>query len=312
MPRMKVQIGYLNIGAFVAMAVLLMTSVSLLFGFSRFLRRTTTYVTYFKEVDRGLQRDSAVYYKGISVGKVSSIRLCRPATNQYIEVCMRIDASADFEVNDNTYIQLETPLIAGPASLTIFDYVDEGIPSSEWLDFEPQLPAIRSVSSPIQKLRYKLESLLGKLVDFDITAIQTNLLNVMDAVENRLADKRLDETVDALHDIAQRAAVLVSNVDPEVVAETLTSLQGASSNLLALSATVERALNSNYLARLSHNSEAAISQMPSLLSDVHRTANEIREVSASIKKLSDRMHNNPSDVVFSDPVPKSETIGDAQ
>ena len=73
-----------KIGLFVVTALLLAVVVTVWLGASRYFEKSKPYVAYFSESVQGLEVDSPVKFRGVSVGRVRGVRMA--PDNKLIEV----------------------------------------------------------------------------------------------------------------------------------------------------------------------------------------------------------------------------------
>jgi phospholipid/cholesterol/gamma-HCH transport system substrate-binding protein len=98
-----------SVGLFLIVGVAIIIVGVVWFGMTGYLQKGRLWVAYFDESVQGLDRDSAVKYRGVNVGRVYSIGIA-PDEN-LIEVLMQIDV--DVEIESQIAAQLKTVGITG-------------------------------------------------------------------------------------------------------------------------------------------------------------------------------------------------------
>jgi len=303
-------------------AIVAMTSVSLLFCAGSFFKRTRLCVTYFDRLEVNLQNGATVYYEGIGVGKVVKIEIVRPATNTYVKVTMKISSEIGLPLD----LRVETwgPLVVGPAHLKLVESSDdEEMSSCPYLDFDvPESPrliqskrsdmdiCVKTLKDNMPKIVNNAYLLLTSLQDIDVLGLQSNLMTMMENVNTRLTDQRIDDALNSIGYVAMRSASIVSNMPEHDAVEAFQNMRSAASNLVVVSARINHMLDTNYLRRVSRNVDASTAQLPALVADMQRCISDVRVLARSLNIISTRLEHNPSDMVWGEPEPKSERLGE--
>ena len=98
-----------KVGLFMASGISIALISFIWLGMSRFLEKGRNYVTYFNESVQGLQRDSPVKYRGVSIGRVERIEVA--PDSKLIQVVLKIDSGHTLE--KDTVAQLKAVGITG-------------------------------------------------------------------------------------------------------------------------------------------------------------------------------------------------------
>ncbi len=185
---------------------LVLVGVVMILGFSYWLLKptveteTTRYNIYFDESVLGLNVDAPVKYRGISVGKVSHLRISQ-SNSERVEV--RITILKSTPIKENTVARLTAQGITGLSYINLSignndapalacsdneEYpVIQSVPSF-FEDFEKSLD---SVSSKLAKTLTRTEELLNDDNQRQINILLTKSANFMDKLDRLLDEKTI-------------------------------------------------------------------------------------------------------------------------
>ena len=210
---------------------LVLVGVTLILGFTYWLlkptvdERTSTYNIYFDESVLGLNIDAPVKYRGISVGKVTKLRIS-PLNSEQVQVQIKILTSTP--IKENTAAKLTAQGITGLSyiNLSMGDHnavalvaregeeypVIKSIPSF-FEDFEKSLG---SVSSKLSKTLAKTEELLDEENQEQITLLLMRSAKVMDRIDKLLSDEMIESvhgSTKNLESASRKIDAMVPNID---------------------------------------------------------------------------------------------------
>ncbi len=143
---------------------LVILGFTLMIGFSYWLLKpsvedeNTNYLIYFQESVLGLNIDAAVKYRGISVGKVSRLRI-NPRNSEEVEVLITILKSTP--IKSSTVAKLTSQGITGLSYINL-NLGDNGAPSLKAEDGQ-LYPVIKSEASFLERFGQSLDSVSEKL-----------------------------------------------------------------------------------------------------------------------------------------------------
>lgn len=222
---MNNKVNYTVVGLIVLMGV------TLILGFSYWLlkptvdEQTSIYDIYFDESVLGLNIDAPVKYRGISVGKVTKLRIS-PLNSEQVYVQIKILSNTP--IKENTAAKLTAQGITGLSyiNLSMGDHnavalvaregeeypVIKSIPSF-FEDFEKSLG---SVSSKLSKTLAKTEQLLDDENQEQITLLLSRSANVMDRVDKLLNDEMIESvhgTARNLESASNKIDAMIPNID---------------------------------------------------------------------------------------------------
>ncbi|MEN8302539.1 MAG: MlaD family protein [Campylobacterota bacterium] len=204
---------------------LVLIGVAMILGFSYWLLKptveteTTRYNIYFDESVLGLNMDAPVKYRGISVGKVSRLRIS-PTNSERVEVQITILKSTP--IKESTVARLTAQGITGLSYINL-SMGDHGAPALVSLDDE-EYPVIKTVPSFFEDFEKSLDSVSSKLAK---TLTRTEqLLN--------------DDNQKQINVLLTRSANFMEKLDRILDEKTIVSLQKSAKNLESFSSKADR------------------------------------------------------------------------
>ena len=200
---------------------LVLVGVAMMLGFSYWLLKptveteTTKYNIYFDESVLGLNMDAPVKYRGISVGKVSRLRIS-PTNSERVEVQITILKSTP--IKESTVARLTAQGITGLSYINL-SMGDHGTPAlvcesdaeypviksvpSFFEDFEKSLD---SVSSKLSKTLTKTEQLLNDDNQKQVNLLLTRSASFMDKLDRLLNDKTINSFHNSMENLESASA----------------------------------------------------------------------------------------------------------
>jgi phospholipid/cholesterol/gamma-HCH transport system substrate-binding protein len=260
----------LTIGIFVILGVLLGVAAIIWIGASSFFQKGQTYVAYFDESVQGLQKDSAVKFRGVEVGRVEDIRVA--PDNRLIGVVMKINMRNNLQ--KNAVAQLKAAGITGIMFVEL-DLKKPGEPDlSPKIDFPSEFPIIATRPSEIQRLITGINEIVKKFNEIDTKGISSQLIATTKAIEELIKGKQ--------------------------VTSILTRVNKAAGNLEGLTAQANKSLGQADLEQVL----AAARDTRDLARQLRTTGNNLQQSSATLDKLLQRLYDRPSDLLFGKPPKK--------
>lgn len=303
---MDEKVNFAVVGVFVlALGAALIAGVLWLSSGGAYRRAYDTYHTYIGESVSGLSRDAPVRYRGVEVGRVRKMAL---APTQAEQVQLTLD------IEHGTPVKQDTVAVLRVQGLTGIAYVElsGGSPDSPELVAHPgeEYAVIRSRPSLMVRLDSAVTTLLTNL-----NRISHSLGALLDA-ENRLQIKQTLGDVRVLsRTLAARSAAIDSGLAD--AARTLNNTARLSGDLPRLVERVQQSADrfdrmTNEVARAGANvgttlagARADLRQAAGeTLPEVRLLASELREVTASLRRFSEQLEQNPSMLLYGGPAIK--------
>lgn len=295
------------LGLFVTLGVLIGVAVIIWVGASKYFEKGSRYATYFDESVQGLQRDSAVKYRGVDVGRVEVIRVA--PDNRLIEVIMKIDLRDDVERN-----AVSTLRVAGITGI-VYVELDRREPDdpdlSPRIDFASEYPIIPSKPSQIRQIFSGIDEIIEKLKQVDLEGLAKSITRSATAAENLLAGPRTQKVMANLESISanlDQAVARVEKITEEgrlggIVDETRSALVEARS----LIATTRDEIKAMRLAETAEKANRVVDNLSRTsrptARDFQIMSDNLRRASETLERLLERLEGNPSDLLFSSSPP---------
>jgi phospholipid/cholesterol/gamma-HCH transport system substrate-binding protein len=302
------------VGLFVVIGFVITFIAVVWLGLSHHLEKGRFFVAYFDESVQGLNKDSPVKYRGVSIGRVGSITVAPDAA--LVEVVLKIDP--EIQPDENFVAQLRAVGITG----IMFVELDRRKPSepdlSPVISFPSKYPIIATKPSEIQQIISEINEVLQQLKSFDLGNISTKIKKVLDGIDHNLDEVRLgelsakvkhslelwDKTLDAVGAAASSFNTLSRSADDtvaeftEILRTNKKDLSDAMSSLNSAMGKADQFLGSgsNLLGNTDTRVKQLTTQMMITLQKLDRTADKLN---LAIDQIADQ----PSQLLFGKPPP---------
>jgi len=300
------------IGLFVTVGVVIGVAAIVWVGASKYFENGKLYVTYFDESVQGLQVDSRVKYRGVDIGKVQRIGVA--PDRRLVEVVMKIDLSG--ETVQNVVTQLRAAGITG----IVFIELDRRNVEDPILvppaGMETRYPVIASQLSQSKQMITSVDRIMSRIEQVDLKGISDQLKQTSQAVETFLSGKqmtgilaKLDSTAGSLDQGLRRIDRIMAEGRVEGVLEearqglqeSRKTIADARELVAVVRGEVKNLKASETADRAGRLLEGIDRRTRGMKTDFERTTDDIRQAADSLKLLLDRLHANPSDLLFSRP-----------
>lgn len=305
---METKANYVLIGAFtilVSIALLLFA----LWGANWSSERSwQEYLVVFNEPVTGLSEGSAVQYNGIAVGTVERLSLA-PDDPRRVRALLRVQARAPVKSDTRAKMSMSgltgSPFIqltGGSPEAPRLDEVYDG--RAPWPVIQTEPSALQNIADTANRLVARMDQLLSeeniervsasldnvRLLTESVAAQRDDLREIM--VNARAASEQLQQTLqrtdraiaDIDRDVIQRLPALVDRLDGALV-ELDSAAQGANG--------------------LVNENRAAVSSFANDgLAQLGPTLGEVRSLVRDLRRISDRLDNNPTGYLLGRDAPK--------
>jgi phospholipid/cholesterol/gamma-HCH transport system substrate-binding protein len=227
-----------SVGIFVIVGFSVVAAAVIWLGLSHYLQKGQYYVAYFDESVQGLDRDSPVKYRGVTIGRVD--RLGVAPDGRLIEAVIKIESIEPGVKPDEQWIaQLTAVGITG----LMFVELDQRRPGEESLspeiDFPTEYPMIPTKPSGIKQIVEGIGEVIDQLKTVDFVAISTRLQRAIDRFDATLEDANVEELSGDIRAAIQAVNALASNPKWQ---ELLAAVEDAGTAFAGLSRTAEGAV----------------------------------------------------------------------
>lgn len=315
------------VGLFVITGVLIGVVAIVWLGAANYFQKGTRYVTYFDESVQGLQVDSRVKYRGVEVGSVERIGVA--SDQRLVEVVIKIDLEGDVEHSIVT--QLKAAGITG----IVFVELDRRLPGVEVFVPPPGMdtdyPVIPSQPSQTKQMLSSIDRIMEKIVRIDLEGISdqirqtsgaietfftgremTNIIRNMDSttaslerslrrIDRILAEGKVDSIIAT---VEQGAGEVRQGIDEarKGIGESREGIAEIRKLLATVGKEVKDIRTAEISARAQHLIEGFDRRTKAMAYDIQSTTDDIRQAVDSLRMLIESLRENPSDLLFSEPV----------
>ncbi|MEA2099434.1 MAG: MlaD family protein [Campylobacterota bacterium] len=308
---MNNKVNYTMIGLLVLFALMLM------FGFTYWLLKPSqevkvkNYAILFDESVLGLNIDSAVKFRGIDVGKVTSLKI-NPKNTEQVEVLIAILKSTP--IKSSTVAKLTSQGITGLSYINL-SLGDNYAPQLEIQDgakypiiktipsfFENFEQSLGSVSTKMSKTLTKTEQLLNDENQKQITILLTKTASFMDKMDKLLDDKTIknfQETIINVNNTTKKVDAMLPNVD-KLIEHTKVWESDISTSLGSIMVSYLGIRSS--MAEIKRAVESGEFNVQEIAGDIVPTANntllEMQHLMIRVENFMNQYERSPSDILF--------------
>ncbi len=295
---MSQEARYFRVGLFVLVGTALVIGAALLIGGGRVFERVEVFETVFRESVQGLEVGSAVRFRGVKLGTVSSIgfvgdhyRLLPEDDVEFGSLVLVRFQTAD---NDDTDLDMAerqaniramadrglrlriTPLGITGTSFIEADYLDpEAFPPID-LPYRPKVLYIPSAQSRLGQFASTAEALIQRIVELDVKGFLANLDALVLSLDQGIDDLDPKAVGQGLGDVLKE------------VERTFATLRGAveGADLESVSTNAQAVLRESEatLARLRTSAEGASYDLEVILENLRVTTENLRDLTETLRR----------------------------
>ncbi len=172
------------VGLFVASGIGITLMAIIWLGMSRYLEKGQFYAAYFNESVQGLSKDSPVKYRGVSIGRVESIKVA--PDSKLIQVLLKIES--DQTLDQSIVAQLKDVGITGSMFVELDRKKESDPDRSPPITFPSEYPIVASKPSEFAELLRGIDDVLDHIKTIDLKGISDKLKLTLDTVHQMIAD----------------------------------------------------------------------------------------------------------------------------
>jgi phospholipid/cholesterol/gamma-HCH transport system substrate-binding protein len=311
---------FVIVGAFIGVAAVIWL------GASKYFEKGVLYVTYFDESVQGLQVDSEVKYRGVTVGNVKRIGVA--PDHKLVEVVIKIALEGDVEHSAVT--QLRAAGITG----IVFVELDRKKPDEQVFlpsnTMKTGYTVIPSKPSQTKQMLMGIDQIMTKITDIDLKGISDQVKQTSRAMETFVSGpemkkilNNLDSTTAILGSslrridgiLAEGGVQGIMNETKQGLVETRQGIaearqglgdarEGIAETRRLVAAVKEEIVNlksPEIARRVERFVDGLDRRTRRMTSDIESTTDDIRQAADHLRALLDRLQKNPSDLLFSRP-----------
>ena len=217
------------VGLFMIVGIVIAIAAIIWLGMSNYFEKGQNYVAFFDESVQGLDKDSPVKYRGVSIGRVHSVGVAPDGT--LIEVILAIED--DVRLESDMYAQLKSVGITGIMFIEI-DRKKEG--KSDYyprISFYTEYPIIVTKPSGIKMLMDGMDAVLEIVNKLDTEGIAEKLKSGADKIYQVFNDAQIEEVSSNLRSSISKIDKML---DIEKWNRIMDSVENAAASLNSLTA----------------------------------------------------------------------------
>jgi phospholipid/cholesterol/gamma-HCH transport system substrate-binding protein len=153
-------------------------------GMSRYFEKGRYYVTYFNESVQGLDKDSPVKYRGVSVGRVHSIIVA--PDSKLVKVVLKIETG--MVLDTNLIAQLKSVGITGSVFVELDQKLKDEPDRSPPLSFPSEYPIVASKPSELGEILRGIDDILKNIKALDLEGISAKTKSNLDTIETTVQE----------------------------------------------------------------------------------------------------------------------------
>jgi len=276
-------------------------------GMSHYFEKGQYYVAFFDESVQGLEKDSPVKYRGVSVGRVKSISVAPDAT--MIQVILKMET--EFRPADELIAQLKSVGITGImfVELDRKKIGDPDIPPQP--DLPSEYPAIATKPSDIKQLVGGVTAILKQINALDIPGIAGGIKSTLEEIKLAVANLKMEELSSSIKtslDTLDRAFISVDKAATSfnaLSANTDKMISGNEKELSEAIAGINQSMKNASLlvgegAELIENTDSSINK---LMLHLVLVLKNIEKASENLNRTLEVIADHPSQLLFGEPFP---------
>ena len=178
-----------NVGIFVIIGFSIAAAAIIWFGLADYLQEGRLFAAYFDESVQGLDKDSSVKYRGVTVGKVESIDVAPDDT--LIQVILKIEK--DMKLTPDIVAQLKSVGITGIMFVELDVKNDDEQDFSPKISFQSKYPVVATRPSEFKKYMKSIENLLTQLNALDVKGISDRAKSTLDNINLAVKNAQIKE-----------------------------------------------------------------------------------------------------------------------
>jgi phospholipid/cholesterol/gamma-HCH transport system substrate-binding protein len=306
-----------TVGLFVASGIAIALAAVIWLGLSGFLEKGEYYVTYFNESVQGLDIDSPVKYRGVSVGRVESVGVA--PDSKLIEVILKIESGQKLE--RDIVAQLKSVGITGIMFVELDRKKEGESDRTPALNFPSEYPIVASKPSEISQLLQGIDDVLNQFKSLDLEGISGRIKIAVDKISQSVDDANIKGIAT---DIEASLESLERILAYERWDRIMTSVEGAGQSLSAMMDKAEGLVSEKEeeikkaienFSKAMEKANVLMEKGASLMSGADESQGRLRhhlevigqnleQASESLKELIDLLSDQPSQLILGEPPPR--------
>lgn len=291
--RTKFAVGlFVTVGIGIAIVAVIWLGMSSIFQKGRF------YAIYFDESVQGLDKDSPLKYRGVSIGRVERIGVA--PDSKLIEVILKVET--DQALGSDIVAQLKIVGITGSMFIEL-DRKKEGEPDrSPSLSFPTEYPIVASKPSDISELLRGVDDVLRHIKALDLEGISDGIIATLENINQKIIDIDMEGVSENFNALLAETGRTISRAGKAVGRVEKVVADNEKGILVAIKDFSEAMENANdFFAK----GTSLISETDDSISHLKRhllvVGQNLSRASASLTRLIDLVSDQPSQLLLGEP-----------
>jgi len=304
-----------TVGLFVTLGTILAIIAIIGVGMSTFLKGGDTHLAYFDESVQGLDKDSEVFYRGVTVGRVTDITIAPNAT--LIQTTLQIET--DLKSTDDIYAQLKSAGITGKMYVELnrikSDSERKGLTKPPFATDDPFFPTKPSdikqlldnltaldIQGISDRAKTTLDNFNETLAEADIKAISQGIQRSLVKIENMLDEIRWAQTIESIESAADSIDVAAGSFN-DLSNDTRMAVNRIDALIAGSESDLRQAISElkHVVENVGHLVQGADSTVEMLGRDLELTLQNVEEASGHLNRSLELIADQPSQLVFGEP-----------
>ncbi|MDA8142341.1 MAG: MlaD family protein [Desulfobacteraceae bacterium] len=203
-----------SVGLFIIVGLAIIVIGVIWLGMSKYLEKGRFFVAYFDESVQGLDKDSAVKYRGVYIGRVHHIGVA--PDGKLIEVVMKIESDFKAEmITQDVVAQLKSVGITG----LMFIELDRKHPLEQMIyppaTMTPPYPVVATRPSDISKIFKGIEEVFAIFRAIDTKTISDQLTAALKKINHTIDNAQLDAVMADMRKTMKNLQQLMASEDTQ-------------------------------------------------------------------------------------------------
>ena len=322
-----VETNKFKLGLFVTISLLLfIIAVASMGIFDSLFKSRAHMATFVEESVQGLNRGSAVKFRGVPIGNVSDITIIMES--QTIRIDMVIDLSK-FKTKIGKNIFTQSPISAPDFYKYILSEIDkglrcriepDGITGIKYVemdffkdvdsriadaDVKPGLHDsvfyVPSTPSLMSSLRFSMTEILANIASIDFRKISDETVSLLGAANKTFNDPKLQHLLENADDIIRKASTAVDtlngSITPEKLNSLMTELDQTVKSIRELSAGLDKTVKNSKIPQTTASIRELSDSISASDASVKTTILKLNEALDAMTDLIQYINDNPSSVL---------------
>jgi len=248
----------------------------------------------------------------VEVGKVRRISVAPDF--KMIEVVMKIDFDGDLE--DKTIASLKTAGITGIGYIELDQIQDGDLKKSPKLTFKSDYKVIPSRRSEMSRILSDTSAIMQNIKSIDFKGISNQVKDMSEAIEKFMEGKKLGNIISHLESTSANLDETIGKINTAVADGKLDKTMNETIQVLSETRQlIGQAKNDMEALKLQDKAQRADAllvdvdkKVKNITGDLQDTSEQMRVASENLRKLSDSLNRNPSELIFSKPAPPRKAM----